>query len=87
MRRTAPIGRTRNAFDRSKISELLEKVLADIGFKRFAGMRLLELERVVRTYDPERGLPGKTVLRAEINGFRNARWPTTTPKGASVRRF
>ena len=64
--------------DRVAISALLEKILTDIGPERFSGMRLMQLEKLVRTYDA--GLPGKTVLREVINTFRTARWPNTAPK-------
>jgi hypothetical protein len=66
--------------DRNAINTLLERVLSEMGTERFSGMRLLELERVVRASDPTHSLPGKTVLRDAINKFRAERWPATAPK-------
>lgn len=63
---------------REEIVKLLERVLTDIGADRFSGMRLMQLEKLVRTYD--QALPGKTLLREVINSFRAARWPGTAPK-------
>jgi hypothetical protein len=77
--------RRNRSYDQSKIEVLLERVLADIGPARFSEMRLLHLERLVRTYDPGHELPGKTVLRAAINTFRTARWPGCAPKKVSAR--
>jgi len=71
-------GANRTRWDRAAISALLEKVFREIGPERFSGMRLMELEKVVRTYD--KNLPGKTLLREAINNFRVARWPHTAPK-------
>lgn len=64
--------------DRAAIVALLDKVLAKIGAEQFSGMRLLELEKLIRTHDPH--LPGKTVLREIINSYRSAKWPHTAPK-------
>lgn len=68
----------RLSHDRNTIEKLLEKVLAEIGADRFSTMRLLPLEKLVRTYDPN--LPGKTLLREVINGFRGSRWESCRPK-------
>ena len=73
-----PIGGPRPRYDRKDIEKLLEKVLADIGPERFSGMKLLHLENLVRTYQPD--LPGKTLVREVINSFRSARWESCRPK-------
>jgi hypothetical protein len=75
----------KNIYDIGKIDSLLERVLAEIGPDCFSHLKLLELERLVRTYDPERKLPGKTVLRAAINRFRKSRWPESAPKHGTGR--
>lgn len=67
-------------YSRAEISGLLEKVLAEIGPAQFSSLRLMQLEKVVRSRDVERRLPGKTLLREVINQFRMARWPQTAPK-------
>ncbi len=72
-------------YDLRKVNETLDKVLAAVGPERFSSMRLLELEKLVRTYDPTRELPAKTLLRAAINSYRAARWPGTAPKAAGRR--
>jgi len=72
-------------YDPNKIGPIFETVLADIGPEKFSGMRLLELERLVRGYDPNHELPAKTTLRAAINSFRTARWPGSAPKRATRR--
>jgi hypothetical protein len=63
----------------------LEKVLSDIGPERFSTMKLMELEKVVRSYDKGGELPGKTLLRDAIHKFRIPRWPATAPKEATRR--
>ena len=70
----------RNAYDAAELEKVLERVLSEIGADRFSHLKLLELERVVRLKDPDGRLPGKTLLRAAINQFREARWPGTGPK-------
>ena len=72
-------------YDLRKVNETLDKVLAAVGPERFSSMRLLELEKLVRTHDPARELPAKTVLRAAINSYRAARWPGAAPKPAGRR--
>lgn len=67
-------------YDKAEIEALMQKVLADIGPDRFATLRLMELEQVVRASDPNQRLPGKTLLREAIHKFRMARWPGTAPK-------
>jgi hypothetical protein len=73
------------AYNFARIDALLERVLAEVGPDRFAGMRLLELEKLVRSYNAEGRLPGKTVLRATIHKFRASRWPATAPKRSGTR--
>lgn len=72
-------------YDKTAINGTLERVLAEIGPERFAAMRLLELETLIRQRDPDHSLPGKTLLREAINAFRSARWPSTAPKRMSDR--
>jgi len=72
-------GRRRPKYDNGEISALLAKVLEEIGPERFAGLKLLELERLIRKHDPDHRLPGRTLLRASINSFRVARWLNTAP--------
>jgi hypothetical protein len=83
MRTTMPI--RRRAYDTASINTALEKLLAEIGTERFSAMRLLDLEKLLRTYDHSHELPGKTVLRDAINKFRAARWPAAAPKRMSDR--
>jgi hypothetical protein len=68
----------RRSLNRVEIETLLTKVLDDIGPERFSSLRLLDLERLTRTYNPDLG--GKTVLREVINKFRSARWESCRPK-------
>ena len=72
-------------YDRASIDAHLERLLAEIGPVQFSGMRLLHLEKLVRTNDHHGELPGKTLLREAINKFRAARWPATAPKKMSDR--
>lgn len=74
-------GQIRIRHDRAAIQTLLDKVLEDVGPVRFSGMRLLQLEKLVRTY--QSNLPGKTVLREVINSYRAAKWPHTQPSRTS----
>lgn len=67
-------------YDLQRIHSLLETVLSDIGPERFSAMRIMELEKVIRSYDKGGELPGKTLLREAIHKFRTPRWPTTAPK-------
>ena len=71
--------------NRARATELLDKVLAEIGPDRFSAMKLLDLERTLRTHDLANELPGKTVLREMIHSFRKARWSGTEPKSISSR--
>ena len=80
-----PVRRSRPTIRRARVAEILEKVLTDIGPERFSGMKLLDLERTIRTYDLANELPGKTVLRELIHSFRRARWSGTEPKPVSPR--
>jgi hypothetical protein len=72
--------KSRKIYDTNELNALLERVLADIGDDRFTSLQLLELEKLVRTYDAKDELPGKTLLRDTINNFRATRWPGTAPK-------
>ncbi len=72
-------------YDLSKVNETLDKVLDAIGADRFSAMRLLELEKLVRTYETSGDLPAKTLLRAAINKYRSAKWPSTAPRRAGSR--
>lgn len=67
-------------YTRRDIDPVLDRVLADTGEDKFCAMKLLELEKLVRTYDPHKLLPAKTVLRAAINAYRTERWPALAPK-------
>lgn len=73
-------------YDLARISSLLDQVRADLGDEQFAAMKLLELEKVARAYDPHHELPGKTLLRAQIHAYRAARRPETEPTKAPVQR-
>ena len=77
--------RSGRTYDTSTIHSFLDRVLVDIGPDNFSGMKLLELEKLVRTYDSNNQLPAKTVLRAAIHSFRVARWPSTAPKRTADR--
>jgi hypothetical protein len=70
----------RTNYSRGEISAVLEKTLADIGAEQFSGMRLMQLEKLIRSRDTSHRLPGKTLLREVINNFRTARWPQSAPK-------
>jgi hypothetical protein len=72
-------------YDLKKIDELLDVIRMEIGDDRFAAMRLMELEKVVRRHDSSHELPGKTLLRERIHAFRAARWPHLKPKAMSSR--
>lgn len=72
-------------YDMDGIQKFLAQVLSEIGPERFSSLRLMELEKLVRSYDKVRELPGKTLLREAIHKFRTARWPGTAPK--KVTRF
>ena len=67
-------------YSRSEVASLLERVLTEIGPDRFSTLRLMELEKLVRSHDAAKMLPGKTLLREVINQFRVKRWPSTAPK-------
>ena len=75
----------RSSYSRDELNAMLEQTLAEIGPDKFAGMRLLELEKFIRSRDKSGGLPGKTLLREAINKFRASRWPHTAPKRLSDR--
>ena len=75
----------RSNYSRAEISAVLERTLAEIGPEKFSGMRLLELEKLVRSRDASQRLPAKTLLREAINKFRTARWPNTAPRRLSDR--
>ena len=81
------ISGTMPKYNTSQISAALDQVLSEIGADRFSSMRLLELEKLVRTNDREGRLPGKTLLRATIHSYRSAKWPGTGPKPAASRRY
>jgi hypothetical protein len=70
-------------YDRSRIEAMLTQILAEIGAERFSGMKLLELEKMIRAREPSDALPARTQLRAAINSFRAARWPHAAPKRRS----
>lgn len=72
-------------YDVKSIEALLERVHSEIGDDRFSSMRLMELEKVIRSYDKNKELPGKTLLRATIHSFRRARWPGVAPKPSGSR--
>lgn len=75
----------RTVYDVRKIEELLERVLGKMGPDQFSHMRLLDLEKLVRAHDSEKKLPGKTLLRATINRFRESRWPGSGPRRSGSR--
>jgi hypothetical protein len=75
----------RSNYNREQISAVLEKTLTEIGPEKFSGMRLLELEKLIRSRNANQRLPGKTLLREAINKFRAARWSHTAPKRLSDR--
>ena len=66
--------------DREEINALLQNTLAEIGPEKFSGMRLVMLEKLIRSRYASQRLPGKTILREIINNFRSARWPETAPR-------
>jgi hypothetical protein len=66
-------------FSREELDMLLDKVMNEIGTEQFSAMRLLEVERLVRSRFQTQRLPGKTLLRETINKFRTARWPQCAP--------
>ena len=72
-------------YSRDEINAVLDKVLSEVGAEKFSAMRLLELEKLIRSRDASQRLPGKTLLREAINKFRAARWPHTAPKRLSDR--
>ncbi|MGB7578355.1 MAG: hypothetical protein WA905_11225, partial [Pseudolabrys sp.] len=65
---------------REEINALLQNTLAEIGPEKFSGMRLVVLEKLIRSRYASQRLPGKTILREIINNFRSARWPETAPR-------
>jgi hypothetical protein len=75
----------RSNYSREEINAVLEKTLAEIGAEKFSGMRLLALEKLIRSRDTNQRLPGKTLLREAINKFRVVRWPNSAPKRLSDR--
>lgn len=75
----------RSNYSREEMNAVLEKTLAEIGLEKFSGLRLLELEKLIRARDTSQRLPGKTLLREAINKFRASRWPHTAPKRLSDR--
>jgi hypothetical protein len=77
----------RSRYNRGDVIKLLEQVLETIGPPSFAEMRLLPLEALVRKRAPKEQLPGKTVLREIINGFRSSRWAHTAPKKLDRSRY
>jgi len=72
-------------YDLKSIEDMLERVRSSIGDGEFSAMRIMELEKVVRSYDQAHELPGKTLLRASIHSFRKARWPGLAPKPSGSR--
>ncbi|MGA8749747.1 MAG: hypothetical protein WB563_13225 [Pseudolabrys sp.] len=66
--------------NREEINALLQNTLAEIGPEKFSGMRLVVLEKLIRSRYASQRLPGKTILREIINNFRSARWPETAPR-------
>ncbi|MGA7308554.1 MAG: hypothetical protein WBX05_06345 [Pseudolabrys sp.] len=66
--------------NREEINALLQNTLAEIGPEKFSGMRLVVLEKLIRSRYASQRLPGKTILREIINSFRSARWPETAPR-------
>ncbi|MGC2116883.1 MAG: hypothetical protein WA656_20360 [Pseudolabrys sp.] len=66
--------------NREEINALLQNTLAEIGPEKFSGMRLVVLEKLIRSRYAIQRLPGKTILREIINNFRSARWPETAPR-------
>ncbi|MFZ2090841.1 MAG: hypothetical protein WAU99_03815 [Pseudolabrys sp.] len=66
--------------NREEINALLQNTLAEIGPEKFSGMRLVMLEKLIRSRYASQRLPGKTILREIINNFRSARWPETAPR-------
>ena len=74
-------------YDSKPIQEFIERVRLKVGDDDFTTLRLIQLEKVIRTYDKERSLPGKTRLREEIHSFRKARWPALMAPKPSVSRF
>lgn len=77
-------------YDMGRIHDFLSRVLAEIGPDRFSSLRLMELEKLIRTYDKNKELPGKTLLREAIHKFRAERWAGTAPRkvvGREPRRF
>ena len=66
--------------NREEINALLQNTLAEIGPEKFSGMRLMVLEKLIRSRYASQRLPGKTILREIINNFRSARWSETAPR-------
>jgi hypothetical protein len=66
--------------NREEINALLQNTLAEIGPEKLSGMRLVVLEKLIRSRYASQRLPGKTILREIINNFRSARWPETAPR-------
>ena len=59
--------------NREEINALLQNTLAEIGPEKFSGMRLVVLEKLIRSRYASQRLPGNTILREIINNFRSAR--------------
>ena len=75
----------RRSYDTAEINSLLDQMLAEVGPDYMSGMKLLAVEKHMRSSDHRGMLPGKTVLRAAINAYRTARWPACAPKRVSDR--
>src|SRR5262249_45592164 len=65
------------------IEAVLDETLKWLGSERFSGMKVTELEKVVRSRAGRNALPGRSQLRAAIHVFRVKRWPGTAPRRRS----
>lgn len=74
-------------YDVSEIDSLIAEVHAKEGDGAFTSLGLMALEALIRTHDPDKRLPGKTLLRERINAYRSVRWPATAPKKIGSHRY
>lgn len=79
----APVAKKQKQHERRPLDAadaLIRRVLDDIGDERFSAMKLVLLERLIRSYDVKRELPEDTTLRDSIHAYRAARSTEATSK-------
>lgn len=67
-------------YDVDLIDKHIRLVHAEVGDGPFSSLGLMALEALVRGKAEPATMPGKTLLRARLNLYRTARWPSLAPR-------